>query len=42
VLGDYPELRDQWQAAQDEVAREQAVEWLPELGIEAVEKPKAK
>jgi hypothetical protein len=40
VLGDYPELRDQWHAAQDAAAREQALEWLAEFGIEAVEKPK--
>ncbi len=39
VLGDYPELRDQWHAAQDAATREEALAWLAELGIEAVEKP---
>jgi hypothetical protein len=35
VLGDHPELRDQWHAAHDAATREQALEWLAELGIEA-------
>jgi len=39
VLGDYPELRDAWQARQDEATRERALEWLAELGIEPVGKP---
>jgi hypothetical protein len=39
VLGDYPELRDQWHAAHDAATREQALQCPAELGIEAVEKP---
>jgi len=38
VLGDYPALRDQWHALQDEATREEALEWLAELGIEPAEK----
>lgn len=40
VVGDYPELRDQWHAAHDAATRAEAVEWLAELGIEVAEKPK--
>ena len=38
VVGDYPALRDQWHALQDEATREEALEWLAELGIEPAEK----
>ncbi len=41
VLGDYPKLRDQWHARLNEATRERALEWLAELGIEAVEMPRA-
>jgi hypothetical protein len=38
VIGDYPKLRDEWHACQDAATREEALEWLAELGIEAAEK----
>ncbi len=39
MLGDYPELRDQWHACRDAATREQAMEWLEELGIEVMKEP---
>lgn len=38
VIADYPKLRDEWNDCQDAATREQALEWLTELGIEAVPK----
>ena len=35
-MGDYPELREQWHARQYAATREEALEWLEELGIEVV------
>lgn len=38
VLGDYPELRDEWRTLQDEATRADALAWLAKLGIEPAEK----